>query len=65
MPSGLGRSPLGKMTIPAVEEVRNALRKVWDENPWVLKPIQTFYEEDIPNRLANDKIWAELAYGGD
>jgi len=62
IPSGLGRSPLGKMTSPAVEEVRSTLRKVWEENQWVLEPIQAFYNVEIPDRLADDRIWKELAY---
>lgn len=64
MPSGLGRRPLGKMTAPAVEEVRNALREVWNENQWVLEPIQSFYEEDIPGRLADNKVWVGLTFQG-
>lgn len=66
MPSGLGRAPLGKMTASAVDEIRNALIKVWNENQWILEPIQDFYEKDVPARLADDEIWAELSFkGGD
>lgn len=64
MPAGPCRAPLGKMTILGVKEVRNALKEVWDKNPWVLKPIEEFYEVNISERLANNKIWAELAYRG-
>ena len=64
LPSGLGRPPLGKMTASAVEEVRNALIRVWNENQWVLEPIQDFYKVDIPGRLADNKIWAELTFQG-
>lgn len=60
MPSGLGRDPLDKMTAPAVEKVRTTLRQVWDENPWLLEPIQEFYEVKVEERLGNDKIWTEL-----
>lgn len=64
MPSGLGRKPLRKMTKPAVNSVRDALRQVWGNNPELLMPIQEFYEVDIAQRLADDSIWDALTYKG-
>ena len=64
MPAGPCRPPLGKMTPQAVEVVRDVLKKVWKENPWVLKPIEEFYKVSISDRLADDEIWIELAYKG-
>lgn len=62
MPAGPCRPSLGKMTSQGVEEVRNALRKVWQDNPWALKPIEEYYEVDIEKRLENNAIWQDLAY---
>jgi len=62
MPAGPCRRPLGKMTEDGVEIVRNALREVWQKNPWILEPIQEFYGVDIAARLDDNKIWQELAY---
>lgn len=65
MPADSRRSPLGKMSRDAVQQVRNALWKVWKENPWVLKPIESFYSVNITDRLANDEIWEKLSWKGD
>jgi len=62
MPAGPCRQPLGKMTTGAVETVRGVLRQVWQENAWVLKPIEDFYGVNISARLADDKIWERLSY---
>lgn len=66
MPSGLGRDPLYKMTASAVGKVRTTLWEVWNENPWLLEPIQDFYGVKIEERLEKDEVWAELTrQGGD
>jgi len=62
MPVGVCRPPLGKMTKAAVETARSGLREVWEQNPWILKPIEDFYGVSIKDRLANDRIWQKLAY---
>lgn len=62
MPAGPCQSPLGKMTLQGVMIVRDALRKVWENNPWVLLPVKEFYHVDIAARLADDQIWQDLAY---
>jgi len=64
MPAGVRRPPLGKMTQEAVQKVRNALWTVWKENPWVLKPIEGFYQVNLSERLANDQIWEEISWKG-
>lgn len=64
MPAGPCRQPLGKMTPLAVKQVRDTLIKVWNENSWVLEPIQDFYGVDVPARLADDKIWRDLSFEG-
>ena len=62
MSAGPGRQPLGRMTADGVNVVRNAAKMVWDRNPEILKPIETFYGVDIEARLAEDAIWAGLSY---
>jgi len=62
MPAGPCRRPLGKMTEGGIEIVRNALWEVWQENTWILRPIQEFYGVDIAVRIADNKTWQELAY---
>ena len=42
--------------------VRSVLKEVWQDNPWVLKPIEDFYKVDISARLADDKVWKRLSY---
>jgi 4-hydroxy-tetrahydrodipicolinate synthase len=62
MPSGIGRQPLGRMTVEGVNIVRNAAKTVWDKNPELLSPIGDFFGVDVEARIADDKIWKRLAY---
>jgi len=62
MPAGPMRPPMGAMTGPGVDIVRDAARQVWQKNPEVLAPIQQSYAVDIEARLADDSIWKALAY---
>ncbi|MEN6521281.1 MAG: 4-hydroxy-tetrahydrodipicolinate synthase [Armatimonadota bacterium] len=57
MPSGACRRPLGKMTRPGVEIVRQAVKTVWVNNPEILAPIAEFYGIDIEARIADDNNW--------
>lgn len=67
MMAGLGmvgprfRAPLGKMTAPAVQACREALRQVHEQFPEVLSPIETAYDVNISARLEDDAVWSELA----
>jgi 4-hydroxy-tetrahydrodipicolinate synthase len=60
MPSGPCRPPLGKITLSGAEIIRDALKEVWEKNAWVLQPIEEFYQVDIPQRIANNRIWTEI-----
>ncbi|MCW8131819.1 MAG: 4-hydroxy-tetrahydrodipicolinate synthase [Planctomycetota bacterium] len=66
MMAGLGmnvgplRRPLGKMTAPAVQICREALKEVHASAPEFLKPVGEFFGVSIEQRLADDGIWAEL-----
>lgn len=61
MPSGSCRRPLGRMTRPGVEIVRDAARKVWRTNPELLQPVNEFFGLDVEARLADDAVWEALA----
>ena len=62
MPSGPVRKPLGKMTRKGMDTILNAARTVYMENPWVLTPIEEFFDVDITERLFNEKYWTSLTY---
>jgi len=57
MPAGKCRRPLGRIVPEGVETVRSALEKVWQQNPWILKPVEEFYGVDIEERLKNPELW--------
>jgi 4-hydroxy-tetrahydrodipicolinate synthase len=66
MMAGLGmgvgncRRPLGKLTRPAVEKCREALRQVHASAPELLTPINEAFGVNIEKRIADDSVWAEL-----
>jgi 4-hydroxy-tetrahydrodipicolinate synthase len=62
MPSGPVRKPLGKMTGKGMETILKAVRTVYRENPWVLTPIEEFFDVDLSERLFNEKYWMHLFY---
>jgi 4-hydroxy-tetrahydrodipicolinate synthase len=67
MMAGLGmlnpklRPPLGKMTAPAVQACRDALRQVHELDVRILSPIEPAFDVSIEQRLADDAVWAALA----
>ncbi len=66
MMAGLGmvpptvRSPLGRMTAPGVQVVRDALRAVHVSRPEWFSPIETTFEVNVIERLGDDAIWSSL-----
>lgn len=58
---GPSRRPLGKMSAPAVQLCREALREVHKAAPEFLAPIASFFGVNIEQRLSDDAVWAELA----
>lgn len=62
MPSSFCRPPLGKIVPLGIEIIRDALKKVWENNPKVLIPIQEFYNSNIKERIYDDKFWEEITY---
>lgn len=62
MPSGPCRQPLGKMTQNGLEIVLANARKVYENNPEILYPIEDFFSVSLKDRLYNDKFLKGLAY---
>lgn len=66
MMAGLGmiepvmRAPLGKMTAPAVNACREALRAVHAADSTVLAPIAQHFDVDVAQRLSDDALWSTL-----
>jgi len=62
MPSGKCRRPIGKMTKAGLDKVLEAARRVYTENPDILKPIAEFFNIDVEERLTNPSNWESLYY---
>ena len=62
MPSGPCRQPLGKMTRNGLEVVLSNARKVYENNPEILNPIEEFFNVNLNERLYNQRFWQGLCY---
>ncbi len=62
MPSGPCRQPLGKMTRNGLEVILAAARKVYENNPEILAPIEEFFNVDLKERLYSEKFLEGLYY---
>jgi 4-hydroxy-tetrahydrodipicolinate synthase len=62
MPSGPCRQPLGKMTHSGLEVVLSAARKVYENNPEILAPIERFFDVNLKERLYNERYLEGLYY---
>jgi 4-hydroxy-tetrahydrodipicolinate synthase len=51
MPAGICRFPLGNMSLSGTNQIKEALRKIWIDNPWALEPVEDFYKIKIEDRL--------------
>jgi len=63
MPSGPCRQPLGKMTRKGLEMVLANARKVYEDSPEILRPVEEFFSVNLSQRLNNEKFWEGLYYG--
>lgn len=63
MPSGPCRQPLGKMTRKGIEVVLTNARKVYENSPEILRPVEDFFSVSLSERLHNEKFWEGLYYG--
>ncbi len=59
--SGFMREPMGRMSITAVQKVRDALVQVWQQNPEVFQPLADHYGINVEARLIDGDFWAGLA----
>jgi 4-hydroxy-tetrahydrodipicolinate synthase len=62
MPSGSCRQPIGKMTRNGFEVVLTNARKVYENNPEILTPIEEFFSVNLQERLYNERFWQGLYY---
>lgn len=60
LPVGACRRPLGKMSRPAVEKVREALRAVFKTAPELFTPLEKAFGINVERRLADDGAWAAV-----
>lgn len=63
MPSGPCRPPLGKITRKGLELILTQARKVYEENPEILRPVESFFEVDLKERLYQERYLEGLYYG--
>ncbi|MCZ7646597.1 MAG: 4-hydroxy-tetrahydrodipicolinate synthase [Planctomycetota bacterium] len=61
LPAGSCRPPLGRMTAPAVERCRQALREVYAAAPEFFKPLEETFGVHAGDRLRDDAAWKALA----
>jgi len=62
MPAGPPRKPIGKMTSSGLHILLEATRKVYENDSWILEPIEDFFDVDLSKRLYQEKFWRGLAY---
>lgn len=62
MSSGGCRQPLGKMTQNGIEKVLSAARAVQSTNPEIFKPVESFFNVNVAERLENPENWKDLVY---
>jgi len=62
MPSGTLRQPLGKMTRKGLQTVLDAARKVYENNPEILQPVEDSFGVNLSERLYEERFWKGLAY---
>ena len=62
MPSGPCRPPLGKVTRNGLAVVLTNARKVYENNPEILRPVEEFFDLDLGEHLYNERFWQGLCY---
>ena len=63
MPAGPVRRPLGRMTRSGFEVVRDAARRVHENDPAVFAPVAEFFGVDVEARLQDASLADRLTYG--
>jgi 4-hydroxy-tetrahydrodipicolinate synthase len=64
MNNGPCRSPLGRVTKQALEQILQTLRLVWASNPEFFEPVERSFDVSVADRLQLPRYWEGLAYGG-
>ncbi|MEM4246220.1 MAG: 4-hydroxy-tetrahydrodipicolinate synthase [Candidatus Bathyarchaeia archaeon] len=64
MPSGPCRRPLGKVTRRGLEDLLNKARRVYENSPEILRPVESFFDVDLGERLYKERFWQGLSYDG-
>jgi 4-hydroxy-tetrahydrodipicolinate synthase len=62
MPAGPCRPPLGKLTKKALNVILNQIKKVYEKNPEILQPIESFFDVKLEERLNNKRYLEGLYY---
>ncbi|MFH2060171.1 MAG: 4-hydroxy-tetrahydrodipicolinate synthase [Pseudomonadota bacterium] len=62
MPAGPCRKPLGKMTPNGIKIVLDTLKKVRAKTPDIFKPVASFFNVDIEQRLNDADLHKKLVY---
>jgi 4-hydroxy-tetrahydrodipicolinate synthase len=62
MPSGPCRQPLGRLTKKGIKVLLNNARKVYENNPNILEPLEDFFDIDLSRRLYSKNYWRNLHY---
>jgi 4-hydroxy-tetrahydrodipicolinate synthase len=62
MPSGPCRQPIGKMTRSGLEVVIAAAKKVYENDPEILAPIESFFDVNLKDRLYSESYLEGLYY---
>lgn len=62
MDVGPCRRPLGLVTKQGLDRILRGLRKVWEENPEILEPVEKAFDVSLDKRLKSPRYWEGLAY---
>ena len=62
MPGGPCRKPLGKMSQKGFHVLLDAVKKVQAETPEIFKPVASFFNVDIEERLNNTELQKDMWY---
>ena len=57
LPAGPCRQPLGRMTPSGIAVVREAVRTVYDRHPEFFAPLESYYQVNAGDRIADDRYW--------
>ena len=60
--SGPCRQPLGKMTETGLTMILEQAKQVYENNPWILEPVEAFFGVNLKDRLYYKQYWTNLYY---